>query len=273
MNHEINLQIIADEIKAAQDECKQIVPLTSQLSGFSNSKAYAVAQLVHEMRIKEGAKPVGRKIGFTNPKMWSIYGVCEPVWGYIYDTTVVQLTSSKVRCRIGEFAEPKIEPEIVLHLGTAPPVSADIAEVLASIDWIAHGIEIVQSHFPGWKFKASDTIADGGLHAKLIVGEQLYVKRLGANVVEDIANFTVTLSCDGDVCEQGRGSNALGSPLKAVGHLISVVAKQPHASRLRSGEMITTGTLTAALPIRPGQVWSTNLKGIALSGISVAFEE
>jgi 2-oxo-3-hexenedioate decarboxylase len=63
----------------------------------------------------------------------------------IYDTTVVQLNSSKVRCRIGEFAEPKIEPEIVVHFGTAPPVSTNIAGVLASIDWIAHGIEIVQS--------------------------------------------------------------------------------------------------------------------------------
>jgi 2-oxo-3-hexenedioate decarboxylase len=273
MNHEINLQAIADEIKTAQDQCKQIVPLNKRLSKFSNVEAYTVAQLVHEMRMKEGAVPVGRKIGFTNPKMWSIYGVCEPIWGYIYDTTVVQLTGSKVRCCIGEFAEPKIEPEIVVHFGTAPPVSADIEEVLASIDWIAHGIEIVQSHFPGWKFKASDTIADGGLHAKLIVGEPLYVKRFGADVLADIANFTVTLSCNGDVCEQGKGSNALGSPLKAVGHLINVIAKQPHASRLRSDEIITTGTLTAALPIRPGQIWSTNLKGIALSGISVSFEE
>ncbi|MCP4625754.1 MAG: hypothetical protein GY850_19890 [bacterium] len=112
MNHEINLQAIADEIKTAQDQCKQILPLTSRLSKFSNVEAYAVAQLVHEMRMKEGAVPVGRKIGFTNPEMWSIYGVREPIWGYIYDTTVIQLTSSKVRCRIGGFAEPKIEPEI-----------------------------------------------------------------------------------------------------------------------------------------------------------------
>ena len=152
-------------------------------------------------------------------------------------------------------------------------LSADTDEVLPSIDWIAHGIEIVQSHFPGWQFKAADTIADWGLHATLIVGKPLEMKRLGADVVADIENFTVTLSCDGDVHEQGRGSNALGSPLKAVGHLLSVLAKQPHASALQSGEMVTTGTLTAALPIRPGQTWSTNIKGIELSGITVSFEE
>jgi len=273
MNHEIDLQTIADEIKAAQDQCKQIVPLTSQLSEFSNGEAYAVAQLIHEMRIKEGNVPLGRKIGFTNPEMWSIYGVDEPIWGYIYDTTVVQLTDSKVRCRIGQFAEPKIEPEIVVHFGTSPPLSADTDEVLPPIDWIAHGIEIVQSHFPSWKFQAADTIADWGLHATLIVGKPLEVKRLGADVIANIENFAVTLSCDGDVCQQGKGSNALGGPLKAAEHLISVIAKQPHASPLQSGEMVTTGTLTAALPILPGQTWSTNLKGIALSGITVSFEE
>ena len=273
MTHEIHLQTIADEIKAAQDHCKLIVPLTSRLSQFSNDEAYAVAQLINEMRIKEGAVPVGRKIGFTNPEMWSIYEVHEPIWGYIYDTTVLQLPGSMARCHIGQFAEPKIEPEIVVHFGTSPPVSADPAELLASIDWIAHGIEIVQSHFPGWKFQAADIIADWGLHATLIVSKPVEVKRLCADVVTDIENFTVTLSCDGDVREQGKGSNALGNPLKAVAHLISVLAKQPHAPFLQSGEMVTTVTLTAAHPIRPGQTWSTDLKGITLSGISVSFEE
>jgi 2-oxo-3-hexenedioate decarboxylase len=272
MKPEIALQTIADDIKAAQDYCKQLVPLTSRLSHFSNDEAYAVAQLVHKMRINEGAVPVGRKIGFTNPEMWSIYGVCEPIWGYIYDTTVVRLAGSMARCHIGQFSEPRIEPEIVVHFGAAPPVNADPDEVIASIDWIAHGIEIVQSHFPNWKFQAADTIADWGLHATMIVGEPLVVRGL-ADLVNDIENFTVTLSCDGEVREQGKGSNALGSPLKAVEHLIGVIAKQPYAPPLQSDEMITTGTLTAALPIVPGQTWSTHIRGISLPGISVSFEK
>lgn len=273
MKYEIDTQTIAEEIKAAQDHCKQLVPLTSRLSHFSNDEAYAVAQLIHEMRINEGAVPVGRKIGFTNPEMWSIYGVCEPIWGYIYDTTVVQLAGSIARCHIGHFSEPKIEPEIVVHFGASPPVNADPDEVITSIDWIAHGVEIVQSHFPGWKFRAADTIADWGLHATLIVGEPLLVRSFGEDLVTDIENFTVTLSCDGDVREQGKGSNALGSPLKAVAHLINVLAKQPYAPRLQSGEMVTTGTLTAALPIDPDQTWNTHIKGIALPGITISFEK
>jgi hypothetical protein len=51
----------------------------------------SVAHLIHEARINEGAVPVGRKIGFTNPAMWSLYGVREPIWAYVYDTTVVRI--------------------------------------------------------------------------------------------------------------------------------------------------------------------------------------
>ena len=63
----------------------------------------------------------------------------------------------------------------------------------------------------------------------------------------------------------------LGSPLSAAAHLIAVLAKQPQAKALQAGELVTTGTLTRALPIRAGETWSTVLDGIALPGISVAF--
>ena len=51
-----------------------------------------------------------------------------------------------------------------------------------------------------------------------------------------------------------------------------VIAKQPHVLPLQAGKLVTTGTLTAALPIHAGQNWTTNLNGIALPGISVSFE-
>ena len=273
MENKINHHQLALEMKSIQDRCGQIEPISSRLKDFSNADAYTVAHLVHDMRLKEGAVPIGRKIGFTNPEMWSIYGVREPIWAYVYDHSVGQQARAHVQCHIGQFAEPKIEPEIVVHFGSSPKLSADLSEVLASVDWIAHGIEIVQSHFPGWKFQAADTIADWGLHATLIVGEPLNVTQLGTGIIFDLEKFTVTLSCDDEVREKGKGSNALGNPLKAVVHLMEVLAKQPHASPLRSGELVTTGTLTAALPIRPGQTWRTKIDGIALSGISVSFEE
>ena len=271
MEHAFNLRAIAQEMKTAQDEVRQIAPLTAQLSGFDEAVAYDVADVIHQARLNEGAIPVGRKIGFTNPDMWSLYGVSEPIWAHVYDTTVVYLDAAHATCHIGRFAEPKIEPEIVVHFRSAPPVADDFAELLACVDWIAHGIEIVQSHFPGWRFQAADTIADCALHGTLLVGEPRDVRRLGADVTTALEHCAVALSCDGQVREVGRGANVLGSPLAAIAHLLAVMAKQRQTMPLQANELVTTGTLTPALPIHAGETWSTALHGIALPGISVRF--
>ena len=175
------------------------------------------------------------------------------------------------RCSIGRFAEPKIEPEIVFHFHSAPPVDGDLSGILECIDWVAHAFEIVQSHFPGWKFQAADTVADGALHGTLLVGEPQAVNLLGTDLIAALKRFSIALSCDGTVREMGRGSNVLGSPLAAIAHLTAVLGKQPNYMPLQANEMVTTGTITTALSIRTGETWRTELEGIAIPGLSVEF--
>ncbi len=266
-----DLLALASEIKAAQDTARQIEPFSTRLSGFDVSTAYEVAQLVHRARLAEGAKPIGRKIGFTNPDMWVRFGVHEPIWAHIYDTTVVQLQETRSACRLSRFAEPKIEPEIVFKFHTAPEAGAGLTGVLDAIDWVAHGFEIVQSHFPGWNFQAPDTVADWGLHGTLLIGPPQPLSQLGDEIIAALESFTLTLSCDGRVVETGRGSNVLGSPLAAIAHLLSVLAKQPNYLHLQAGEVVTTGTITTAQPVRAGETWRSELQGIAFPGLTVAF--
>jgi len=271
MTHAIDIRAIASQIKAAQSEVRQIEPFTSQLSGFDVPAAYAVANLIHEARLDEGGFPVGRKIGFTNPAMWSRFGVREPIWAYIYDTTVVHLTPKHETCSIGRFAEPKIEPEIVFHFRSEPPIDGDLSAILESVDWVAHAFEIVQSHFPGWKFQAADTIADSALHGTLLVGEPQAVDQLGTDLITALERFSIALFCDGEMRETGKGSDVLSSPLAAIAHLIDVLAKQPQYMPLQANEMVTTGTITTALSIHSGEIWRTEVEGIALSGLSMEF--
>jgi 2-oxo-3-hexenedioate decarboxylase len=260
-------------MKGAQDSVRQIEPFTSRVPAFDLAAAYEVAQRVHEARVSEGAKPLGRKIGFTNPSLFAQYGVRDPIWGYMYDTTVVQLQGTHATCPLGRFADPKIEPEIVLQFRSAPRPGAKPAEILGALGWIAHGFEIVQSHFPGWKFQAPDTVADGGLHAALLIGPPQPVDRLGDDIVTALEAFTVALSCDGTHVETGRGSNVLGSPLAAMAHLLSVLARQPGCPPVQAGDIVTTGTITKAYSIQPGQTWRTEVQGIGLPGLTVEFAQ
>ena len=188
------LKAIAHQVKTAQDQGQFLTQITAQTNGFDVPSAYAVADLVHAMRLAEGARVVGRKIGFTNPAMWPQYGVSDPVWAHLYDTTVTYLpdtSNTPAICSLRGFVQPKIEPEIIFHFHSAPPPGGDITAVLACIDWVAHGFEMVQSHYPGWKFQAPDAIADWGMHGALLVGKRQAVDTLGADLQEALAAFTL----------------------------------------------------------------------------------
>lgn len=267
----LDVNAIAREVKRAQDRVEPLEVLTANFPELDVPAAYAVARRVSDARRAEGFVAVGRKIGFTNSSIWPEYGVYEPIWGHMYDRTVVRLGGGEARCSLRAFAEPRIEPEIAFGLRSAPAPQADPAGLLESIEWVAHGFEIVQSHFPGWKFRVADTVADGGLHGTLLLGRPCALSELGSGLADSLRSFSVALSCDGVVKEVGRGSNVLGSPLAALAHLVSVLASRPESEPLRAGEIVTTGTLTAAYPVDAGEVWQTEMRGIALPGLKVAF--
>ena len=267
----IDVNIAAREIKAAIDSARHIPTFTSRDAGFDLGAAYRVAAALHALRAGEGDVAVGRKIGFTNAAIQRQYGVPHPIWGTVYQRTLIRLDGNGGNTfSIARMPKPpRIEPEIAMHFHTSPPVDGDPAAILSCIDWIAHGFEIVQSHFADWKFAAPDTVVDNGLHGALLIGEPQPVAGLGTDVIAALSTFSLVLSCDGQARDSGTGANVLGHPLNAIAHLMRVLADQDDA--IRPGETITTGTITAALPIAAGETWKTEISGIALPGIEVRF--
>jgi len=163
-----DLQAIAVEALAALDTGHQIQPFSSRTSSFNLDDAYRVTAAVRKMREARGELPVGRKIGFTNRKAWVDYNVNEPMWGYVYDRTVHYRAELGDIFSLMHLVEPRIEPEIVFRLAVAPVAGMDERTLLESVDWVAHGFEVVQSIFPGWRFSVPDTVAAFGLHGALL---------------------------------------------------------------------------------------------------------
>src|SRR3712207_4305228 len=150
----MNTSEIAAELLDALDRNVQVAPYTERRPDFDATAAYSVAAEILRRRKARGEKPVGRKIGFTNRTIWPEYGVYTPMWAHVYDTTVTFLDGNEGSQAIGHLAEPRIEPEILLHFKSAPGGARTEADILECVDWMAHSVEIVQSHFPAWKFKA-----------------------------------------------------------------------------------------------------------------------
>jgi len=261
---------VTNELLEILGTTRSIQTFTARDPGFDISRAYEVAARVHAVRLARGERPVGRKIGFTNRNIWDEYGVREPVWGFVYDTTFFQAQNGRAFIEIDGFAEPRIEPEIVLHFKSAPPATRDEAAILDCIDWIAHGFEIVQSPFPGWKFKVSDTIAANGLHGALVVGDPVPVATI-PECARRLREFHITLKRGEAVMAKGGGANVLDSPLLAFAHFARTLKGLPMFPPVAANEVVTTGTLTAALPIRHGEMWSTLLSHIDLPGLTIIF--
>lgn len=268
---ETERKALAQEMLAAQDEARSIVPISTRGVPFSVDDAYAVSATVHAARLARGWRSVGRKIGFTNYAMWTRYGVHAPIWAHVYDRTVRRLDEVDGRHALRALVEPKIEPEIVFHLGTTPPPGAGPDALLAAIDWVAPAFELVQSHAPGWRFTAADTVADAALHGALLLGAPVPLAALGPDAAAQLARFTLDLACDGTLVETGSGAQVLDSPLLALAHLAAVLQQQG-AAPLVAGEVITTGTITTAQAVAPGQRWRAELQGLALAPIELRLD-
>ena len=265
----IDVDAIAAEAIAALDTGRQTATFSQRHPAFGLAEAYAVAAAARQIRESRGARAVGRKIGFTYRAMWAAHGVHAPIWGYVYDRTVHALADIGETFPLARLCEPRIEPEIVLGLAAPPRAGMDEDGLLACVGWVAHGFEIVQSIFPGWRFTAADTVAAFGLHGALLVGPRHPVADGAPDWRRCLPDFAISLKCDGTIVERGHGANVLGGPLSALRHLVELLAGDPVNPPLSVGEMVTTGTLTMARQVAPGETWTTELSGIALEPLRV----
>jgi len=261
--------IAAEAAAAFETGGPQVQPFSARYPGLTMEDAYRITALANGMRVAKGYKPVGRKIGFTNRRIWDEYGVHAPVWGYVYNRTLHDLLAS---CPLATFAEPKIEPEIMLGLARAPSPGMDDAALLSCIGWVAHGFEIVQSIFPGWKFRPPDAVIVDGHHAALLIGPRHAIGATTAKWLSALTSFEIELFCDAKLMDKGHALNVLEGPLSTVRYLMEMLARDPDNPPLTAGEIVSTGTLTRALPVKPGETWTTKLKGIALEDASLRFE-
>ena len=256
---------IARAALAALDERAQVEPFTGRVAGFDLPAAYKVTAEIRRMRMGRGETPIGRKIGFTNRVLWDEYGVHAPIWGDMYDSTVSELAQE---VRLAPFAEPKIEPEVAFGLSAAPEAGMDEDALLGCIGWAALGFEIVHSIFPGWRFEPADTIAGFGMHGVFVLGERVDLDKRPISRAA-LADFSLSLLRDGTKVDEGHASDVLGGPLTALRHLVELLARDPDNPALAAGEIVTTGSLTRAFDIRPGETWETRIDGLPLPDLQL----
>jgi 2-oxo-3-hexenedioate decarboxylase len=91
---------LATELIGLDEAPREVPPFGARYPGLTPESGYRAAAQVHAHRVASGWKPLGRKIGFTNRTLWQRYGVHEPMWGMVYDRTMLVAAGDRIRYRL-----------------------------------------------------------------------------------------------------------------------------------------------------------------------------
>ena len=262
---------IARELTAAYANRQFLpAPLTARDPAFDLAAAYAVEAELARLRRDAGRTTVGRKVGYANKAVWRALKLETLVWAHMYDDTVHYAAANEAALDIARMSSPKIEPEIVFKMRGPLGGAEDAAGALAAVEWIALGFEIIDCVYPDWKFQPTDFVAAFGLHAALIVGEPLPVElAIVPKLAEQLAQFKVRLTKNGQPVAEGSGKNSLRSPALCLAELASAISRRMPDELLAGGELVSSGTLTESQPIASGESWTATVEGIDLPALTL----
>jgi len=262
---------LADVLLEAKDAARLVSAPLEVGSELSLDAGYEVARILHDRLTARGFWSVGRKIGLTNRAMWEQFRATQPIWAHMYAQTVHVAKAGVAHLSLGGMFAPRLETEVVLKLRSSVPAgNPSVEELVACVEWVAVGFEVVDSHYPEWRFTPAEAVADFGVHAALVVGEPWEISSESpTEVAAVLESLGVTLRQGDTVFTEGHGRNALGSPLLALGFLSRVVASQPWAPPLAAGEIVTTGTLTPLPYLHRGERWQVTVAGASLPALEL----
>jgi 2-oxo-3-hexenedioate decarboxylase len=240
------LEGLANNLRAARQGRLTIPSRKGTTDVLSVDAAYELGRDLQRERISAGWRPAGWKLGFTNQALWSRLGLDRPIRARIYRETLCGTDLDSA-----DLVQPRIEPEIVVGFGADVPGMSDRDAIADAVEWVAAGLEVVQCHFDAWEMTPAEAIADAGVHAALAIGPRTMVD---GDAVRSLSAATCHLMRDGVLTATGSGADVLGGPLDALHWLLKGLP-----DGVQSGEIVTTGTLTRAIPLRPGEHWEHRL--------------
>ncbi|WP_156291364.1 2-keto-4-pentenoate hydratase [Oceanobacillus salinisoli] len=248
------VDVIAKELYDAEKNKTAVDKFVDQYPELDEALAYQIQDRLVEMKEEaEQTKRVGWKLGLTSKAKQEMMGVHEPSYGVLLES--MQLNEGEP-ISISPFIHAKAEPEIAFVLNKelkGPHVS--VADVLAATAYVAPAIEIIDSRFYGFKFTLADAVSDNSSSSKFMIGERFYNPE---NV--DLRLMGFVYRQNGEVAATGAGAAVMGHPARAVAWLANKLYQV--GKSLKPGEVILSGSLSAALEIKPGDQFTASFDGI-----------
>lgn len=259
MSIDTNIGMAAKRLRDAKLSGVACEPIRELIGNTDLVKAYAVQEINTAIRLKEGRKIVGRKIGLTAPVVQKQLGVNQPDFGMLWDDTEIQ-NGGEISMK--ELMQPKVEAEIAFVLGkdlTSETLTS--VDIISSVEYALASIEIVGSRIKNWDIKITDTIADNASASHWLIGHTPV--KLDSF---DILNCKMTIKQNNKVVSEGIGKACLGSPVNAMLWLARKM--QAIGKPMREGDLILTGALGPMIVANEGDDFKVVIEGLGEAGLS-----
>jgi 2-oxo-3-hexenedioate decarboxylase len=234
---------LADHLESAELNVRDVTKITGDHPDMDWDDAYAIQDAIRARKEARGHKTVGLKCGLTSHAKMKQMGVETPVFGFVSD---YMSSPEGGDIDTSKLIHPKVEAEICIV--TKAPLrgpGCHVGTVMAAIDFVIPGVEIIDSRYRDFKFDLKSVIADNTSASRFVVGGR------PRNVEElDLRTLGVVLEKNGQIAAMAAGAAVLGHPAAAVAMLANHLGVRGQA--IPAGTFIMTGGATEALAVQAG---------------------
>jgi len=242
----------AVRLNQAERTRTQIRQLSLDYSGMTIEDAYAVQRAWMNIKLHEGRKLMGQKIGLTSKAMQLSSQINEPDYGALLDDMFFADGSD---IPFERFIVPRVEVELafVLNKKLEGP-GRTMFDVLDATDFVVPAIEIIDARIERTDGatkrprRVVDTIADNAAGAGLVMGGRP-IKPMS----EDLRWISALLFRNGSIEESGVAAAVLNNPANGVAWLANKLSE--HEVALQAGQIILSGSFTRAVEAQIGDVF------------------
>jgi 2-oxo-hept-3-ene-1,7-dioate hydratase len=248
------IEQLSAELHESEQTGQQVEHFSKRFPGMTIEDGYAVSRAWVALKLAEGRKVIGHKIGLTSRAMQIASQINEPDYGTLLDDMMFKPGEIPAAC----FIAPRVEVELAFvlkHKLQGPNITVE--DVLTAMEYVSPAIEIIDSRIEQFDRetkvmrKVFDTISDNAANAGIILG--------GRKVhPQDVALPWVgaVLRQNGAVEETGLAAGVQGHPAIGVAWLAQKLA--PWGECLEAGEIVLAGSFTRPVAAKRGDVFDAD---------------
>lgn len=241
------IQFQANRHHQAEQNRQQIAATTLAHPNMTIDDAYAIQNAWKAIKLKEGRKVIGHKIGLTSKVMQRVMNIEESDFGFLLDDMVFEGGDT---IPTNHFLDPRIEVELAFILKkNLSGANTTIVDVLNATDYVIPALELIAARSfridpdTGYKRTVRDTISDNAANAGIIMGG-LPMKPEAI----DLRWVSGLLYKNGVIEESGVAAAVLNHPANGIAWLAKKYAN--FGLSLKAGEVILSGSFTGALKVQ-----------------------